>query len=112
MAKLVRHLINDKIRTECAHWCMIGKYDTVVTFTEPKRSIEQNKKMWPMLTDVSMQVDWHGQHYSTEDWKILFLTALGHELRLAPSLSGSGLVNLGRSSSNLSKPELSALIEY
>lgn len=42
---------------------------------EPKRSKEQNDRMWPMLNDVSRQVLWHGQRLAPEDWKDLF-TAL------------------------------------
>jgi len=111
MAKLVRYLVFDNIRQQCARWCKTAPQGTMVTFTEPKRTTDQNSRMWAMLTDISRQVEWHGQKYSTDDWKILFIEALGHELRMAPSLFDSGYVNLGRSSSRLSKAEMSDLIE-
>ena len=41
----------------------------------------------------------------------MFLESLGHEMDLVPSLDGKRLVNLGRSSSRLSKEEMSDLIE-
>ena len=83
----------------------------LVRIEEPKRNKEQNDKMWAMLTDISIQVEHHGQRYTPEDWKLIFLAALNQEIRMAPSLSGSGMVPLGRSSSKLSKSEFSDLLE-
>jgi hypothetical protein len=67
--------------------------------------------MWAMLTDVSEQVPWHGMRLRPDDWKLLFLDALKRELRVVPNLDGNGFVNLGRSSSDLTKGEMSGLIE-
>ena len=64
-----------------------------------------------MLTDVSMQLKWHGLRLSTEDWKLVFLDALNREVRMVPNIDGTGFVNLGRSSSDLSKGEMSDLFE-
>jgi hypothetical protein len=76
-----------------------------------RRSLPQNDRMWAMLTDISDQVQWHGLILETEDWKLLFIDALKRELRIVPNLDGNGFVNLGRSSSDLSKEEMSDLIE-
>jgi hypothetical protein len=46
-----------------------------------------------------------------DDWKLIFLDALKRELRMVPNLDGTGFVNLGRSSSDLSKGEMSDMIE-
>lgn len=70
--------------------------------------------MWAMLTDIASQVEWHGLKLSADDWKLIFLDGLKAELRLVPNIDGNGFVNLGRSSSDLSKEEmgdLMALIE-
>jgi hypothetical protein len=64
-----------------------------------------------MLTDVATQLKWHGLSLSTDDWKLIFLDALKRELRMVPNIDGSGFVNLGRSSSDLSKEEMTNLIE-
>ncbi len=64
-----------------------------------------------MLTDIATQVQHHGQRLTPDDWKILFLAALKSELRMVPNLDNTGWVTLGRSSSDLSKSEMSALIE-
>lgn len=76
-----------------------------------RRSMAQNDRMWAMLTDIADQVQWHGLTLETEDWKLIFLDALKRELRMVPNLDGNGFVNLGRSSSDLSKAEMSDLIE-
>lgn len=76
-----------------------------------KRSLDQNSRMWAMLTDVARQLPWHGVRLRPDDWKILFLDALKRELHPVPNLDGTGIVNLGWSSSDLSKEEMSGLIE-
>jgi hypothetical protein len=76
-----------------------------------RRSLDQNSKMWASLTDVAMQVPWHGQKLRPDDWKLLFLDALKQETRAIPNLEGNGFVNIGRSSSDLSKSEMGDLIE-
>lgn len=64
-----------------------------------------------MLTDVATQLPWHGIKLSPDDWKLLFLDSLKRELRMVPNLDGNGFVNLGRSSSDLSKEEMTNLID-
>jgi hypothetical protein len=84
---------------------------TRVEFKAAKRSLDQNSRMWAMLTEVSCQVEWHGMKLRPDDWKLVFLDALKRELRLVPNIEGTGFVNLGRSSSDLTKAEMSDLIE-
>lgn len=76
-----------------------------------KRSLPQNDRMWAMLSDVAQQLPWHGVKLRPDDWKLIFLDSLKRELRMVPNLDGSGFVNLGRSSSDLSKSEMTDLIE-
>ena len=84
---------------------------TRVDFKQAKRTPDQNARMWAMLTEVSQQVAWHGLRLSADDWKLIFLDALKREVRMVPNIDNSGFVNLGRSSSDLSKEEMSGLIE-
>ena len=84
---------------------------TRVEFKKPRRSLPQNDRMWAMLTDVAKQIAWHGQKLTPDDWKLIFLDALKRELRFVPNLEGTGFINLGRSSSDLTKEEMSDLIE-
>lgn len=98
-------------RERVAHWAMRVPAGSRVEFKAPRRTIPQNDKMWSMLTDVSTQLKWHGVRLSTEDWKLMFLDGLKRELRMVPNIDGTGFVNLGRSSSDLSKEEMSDLFE-
>lgn len=67
--------------------------------------------MWAMLTEIAQQLPWHGTVLRPDDWKLIFLAALKREQRLVPNLDGDGFVNLGRSSSDLSKNEMGDLID-
>ncbi len=82
-----------------------------IEFKRARRSLPQNARMWAMLTDVSRQLPWHGVKLPPDDWKLIFLDALKREVRTVPALDGRGFVNLGRSSSDLSKEEMSDLME-
>lgn len=82
-----------------------------MTVRESKRTGDQNDKLWANLTDVATQLDWHGQKLAPDDWKLIFMDGLTRELRIVPNLEGNGFVNLGRSSSKLSKAEFSELLE-
>lgn len=64
-----------------------------------------------MLTDVATQVKWHGKSLPADDWKLIFLDGLKRELRIVPNIDGTGFVNLGRSSSDLTKEEMTDLME-
>lgn len=98
-------------RDKAIRWIEQAPAGTRVTFKESKRSTAQNDRLWASLTDVATQVEWHGQRLPPDSWKLIFLDALNGEMKLVPNLDGNGFVNLGRSSSNLSKAEFSALLE-
>jgi len=85
--------------------------ETFLTFKRNKRSLPQNDVMWASLTEVSQQTTWHGLKLAPEDWKLIFLDALKRELRVVPNLDGNGFVQLGRSSSDLTKDEMSNFLE-
>ena len=76
-----------------------------------RRTTEQNARFWAMLSDIANQTDWHGMKLKKEDWKLVFLDALGGELRMVPNFENNGFVNLGRSSSRLSKSQMSDMME-
>lgn len=81
-----------------------------VTIQPPKRSLDQNAKLWAMLTDVSRQVEWHGRWLTQEDWKHVFTAALrGYDV--VPNIEGGGFVALGYSTSAMDRKTFAALIE-
>lgn len=111
MSRYVVTINGQTDREKAARWCMAAKAGMRVEFKEAKRSSEQNGKLWAMLTEVAAQVPWHGMNLTPDAWKFIFLDALKRELRVVPNIDGTGFVNLGRSSSDLSKSEMSDLIE-
>ncbi len=83
-------------------------YDLIVE--EPgHRTLEQNSLLWALLTDVSRQVEWYGEHLSPEAWKDV-LTAAQHAQRAVPGIDG-GVVMLGHRTSKMNKAQLSELVE-
>lgn len=81
----------------------------IVTIQEKTRSVEQNKRLWATLRDVSEQVVWHGMKLDSEDWKHIFTAALKGQ-RSAPGIKG-GFVVLGQSTSKMRVSEFSELLE-
>ena len=98
-------------RSRAASWIMKAPHGTRCELKASKRSLPQNDRMWAMLTDIARQLPWHGLSLKPDDWKLIFLDALKRELRAVPNLDGTGFVNIGRSSSDLSKAEMTDLIE-
>jgi hypothetical protein len=76
----------------------------------PRRSNDQNAKLWAMLADISEQVEWYGYKLSSESWKDIFSAGLKKAL-VVPNLDGTGFVMLGLRTSDMSKQELSDLLE-
>jgi hypothetical protein len=107
-ALLVLH--NDAMRAKAIDWIRRAPRETRVTFQGPKRTLDQNSRLWAMLTELSTQLLWHGQRLSTEDWKQVMLASLKQEMRIVPNIHGDGFVQLGRSSSDLSKEEMGDLM--
>lgn len=85
-----------------------------VEVSPPKRTLSQNRKMWPLLHDLAEQVTWHGEKYDEEDWKDL-ITALvaktkKQEQRMAPGIGG-GMVMFGERTSKMRVPQMVDVIE-
>ena len=80
-----------------------------VVLQRPARSLSQNRKMWPMLTDVTKQVNWYGEKLDTDDWKDMFMSSLNKQ-RAVPGIDG-GFVGLSKRTSKLDKEGFAQLIE-
>jgi hypothetical protein len=98
-------------RQRVINWVMKAPINTRVELKAPKRTLPQNDRMWAMLTEIAAKLPWHGIKLAADDWKLIFLDALKREVRMVPNIDGNGFVNLGRSSSDLSKEEMSDLME-
>ena len=98
------------VNARAISWVTKAPAGTRLEFKAPKRTLPQNARMWAMLTDIAGQVEWHGLKLSADDWKLIFLDGLKTELRLVPNINGTGFINLGRSSSDLTVAEMADLI--
>jgi len=75
-----------------------------------RRSLDQNARMWALLTDISRQVQWYGKHLTAEDWKHVFSASM-RKLDVVPNLDGTGFVALGLSTSSMTVREMAELME-
>ena len=82
----------------------------VVTVQQDKRTKPQNAKMWPILTDISNQVDWYGVRYTPVEWKQIVSSGLTKQ-KTAPAIDGVGVVCFPVSTSDKTKAWLSDMIE-
>lgn len=93
-------------RRKAHQWIDKAPPGTRVEFRASKRTIPQNDRMWAMLTALSEQLVWHGQKLTPDDWKLVMMDGLNREVRIVPSIDGRGFVNLGASTSKLTKDEM------
>jgi hypothetical protein len=108
---------NDRREAVLAHACDFVRKagrKVAIVIQEPTRSLEQNDRMWALLTDISRQVQWpvdgRMQYLKPEDWKHILSAGLKREQRVAQGIDG-GFVILGQRTSKMSKRELSDLME-
>lgn len=111
MSRALLILDSEEVKRRAWLWVKNAPLGTRLEFKASKRSLPQNARLHAMLTEVAMQVPWHGLKLTVDDWKLIFMDGLKRELRLVPNLDGTGFVNLGRSTSKLTKEECTDLIE-
>lgn len=86
---------------------IIAGHRMMVEVKQETRSLEQNSRLWAMLTDVSKQVNWYGRKLTPEEWKHVTTAALEKQ-DVVPGIDG-GFVVLGKSTSKMTKGEMSEL---
>jgi len=86
---------------------LMAGHRMVVEIKPETRTLAQNARLWAMLTDVSKQVNWYGRKLSEEEWKHVFTASLAKQ-DVVPGIDG-GFVVLGKSTSKMTKPEMSEL---
>lgn len=83
--------------------------DAVLTIREATRTVDQNSKLWAMLSDVSRAMP-DGRRHVPEVWKTLFMHACGHSVQFEMGLNGQPFPT-GFRSSKLTKAQMAELIE-
>lgn len=99
-------------RRRAGRWVLKAPAGTRVEFKASKRSLDQNAKMWVLLSEVAAQATHLARRYTADQWKVLFLHACGREVQFLPALDGSTFIPWGQRSSDLSRLEMSELIEF
>lgn len=106
-------IINQSVKSSCKSFLdslpLDGSYEVVVRKYKSSRSLDQNAAMWPLLEDISRQVNWYGNKLTKEEWKDV-LTAGLKKQRAVPGIDG-GFVVVGSSTSKMDKKTFSDLIE-
>lgn len=87
-----------------------------VTLEPPKRTLDQNALLWPLLECFAEQLEWpvNGRMVKLEapEWKDILSAAYKQESqRVAMGLNG-GMVMLGLRTSKMSKREFSEFLEF
>lgn len=106
---MIFRLAHEEARHRAIRACQEAPSGWVVIIREPTRTLGQNAKLWPMLQDISTQVDWHGQNLTPDEWKDVFSAALKKQ-KAVPGIDG-GFVVCGQRTSGMTKSEFSDLIE-
>lgn len=109
MSKLYFRLSHDVARQRAIQAIKEAPAGWIVQIKEETRTLDQNSKLWPMLQDISRQVDWYGQKLTDEEWKDVFTAALKKQ-KVVPGLDG-GFVVCGQRTSSMPKREFCELIE-
>jgi hypothetical protein len=112
MTRALLVIDNPVQRQKASNWIAQAPIGTRVEFKRPKRSLPQNDRMWAMLTDIAQQKEHCGRRYAPDQWKVIFMAACGREVQFIPSLDGSTFIPWGQSSADLSKDEMTDLIDF
>lgn len=105
-------ITNQAERDKATRWAQGVSVGTRIEFKEPKRTLPQNDRFWAMLTDIAEAMKERGREYAPDQWKVIFMTAYGHEVKFLPSLDMKTFIPVGHSSSDLSVREMSDLMEF
>ena len=109
MSKRIWKLTGEVAKKAACREILAAPEGYVVTLAEPTRTLDQNSLLWPLLTEVSKQVDWYGNKLTADEWRDVFSASLKRQ-KVVPGLDG-GFVVCGQSTSRMSKREFSDLVE-
>ena len=110
MTRALFTISDDSDRRNASDRCLVAAIGTRVEFKLPRRSPEQSNLMWARLNDIADQAVWHGQKLEPTDWKDMFTAGL-RRARIVPNIDGDGFVQLGLHTSDLTKEEMSNLLD-
>lgn len=110
MSRALIVIASQSDRTKAANWAIKAPFGTRIEFKQAKRSLDQNSLLWQRLTEIAQQVVWYGVKLTPDDWKDVFTASL-RKARVVPGLDPGSFVPLGMRTSDMSKGEMSDLLE-
>lgn len=110
MSRAAMTIWTDADRKRLEKWANGLPKGTRVEVKAPRRTVDQNNLLWSLLTQIAVQVVWYGTRLSAEDWKDV-LTASFRKARVVPGIDEGTYVPLGLRTSDMSKEEMTELIE-
>ena len=84
--------------------------DAVVNIRAATRTLDQNAKLWAMLSDVSRAKP-QGRLATPDVWKALFMHACGHAVQFETGLDGQPFP-VGFRSSKMTKAQMADMITF
>ena len=101
---------SNRDRKKAAEWSLKAPLNWTVAFQEPKRSTDQNNKVWAMLNDISKS-EMLGRKETPDNWKAIMMAACGWEVQFLEGLDGKPFPR-GFRSSQMTVKQMSDLIEF
>ena len=102
-------LFNEVQRARAMRWVEAAPIGYRIEFKAPKRSDAQNDRMWAMLAIIAKDGTINGQRFNADQWKVIFMQAIGRDAAFLPTLDGVSFFPAGFRSSGLSVREMSDL---
>ena len=103
-------LSSDMARAKACQLIMQAPHRASVNIQAERRSADQNKLLWALLSDVSRSKP-QGRTHTPEVWKQLMMHACGHAVQFEIGLNGQPFPT-GFRSSRLSKAQMTDLVEF
>lgn len=102
-------LVSPRVRENAISAVRAAPDNYIIKVAPPTRSLDQNAKLWAMLSDVARSKP-EGRNWTPETWKAAFMHYLGHQVMFAEGLDGAGPFPVGFRSSHLTVRQMGDLI--
>ena len=109
MSKQIFRLVHDTARHGAVQAVKSAPDGYVVEIKPATRTLDQNALLWPLLEDLSAQINWYGTRLTKEEWKDVMTAGLKRS-KVVPGIDG-GFVVVGASTSKMDKKTFSDLVE-
>jgi hypothetical protein len=102
-------LVSARNRAKAHHLIDAAPVGAIMTIAPARRSLDQNAKMWCMISDVSRAKP-EGRMHTPNIWKCQFMNSCGHKVQFELGLDGLPFT-VGFHSSRLTRSQMSDMIE-